>query len=78
MAISGKMVVGQPTNDNGNGTNHGAVYVFTPQVETWVEDKKLTGSDGSSTYFFGWSVAISIDTLLVGGYGKGYYRGGCL
>ena len=38
--------------------------------ETWKDDKKLAASYGASVDYFGSSVAISGDTLLVGAYGK--------
>ena len=33
------MVVAAPWKDNGTGPHEGPVYEFTPQVETWTEDK---------------------------------------
>ena len=64
------MVVGAPWRDNG-----GAVYVFTQQGETWTEDIILTSSDMTLGDWFGWSVAISGDTLLVGAPEKDGWRG---
>ena len=63
------MFVGAPDKDNG------AVYVFTLQVETWVEDKILTASDLALSDYFGRSVAVSGDTLLVGDPYKNGRRG---
>ena len=35
----GNMVVGEPTKDNGNGTNCVSMYLFKTKGETWMEDK---------------------------------------
>ena len=73
------VVIGAPHKDNGNGPYSGAVYLFTLpgengdqklQGETWTEYKELTTSDMTSYDFFGYSVDISGDTLLVGADGK--------
>ena len=63
-------VVGAPRRDNDNGPYSGAVYTFTLQGETWMEDKILTASDMELSDGFGISAAISGDTMLVGAYGK--------
>ena len=69
------VVVGAPARDNENAPASGAVYLFTRpgengdrklQGETWTEDKILTASDMASDDYFGDSVDISGDTLLVG------------
>ncbi|HVE91074.1 MAG TPA: FG-GAP repeat protein [Actinomycetota bacterium] len=44
----------------------GAAYVFTRAGDKWVEQAKLTPSDGGPGDRFGWSVAISGDTIVVG------------
>ncbi len=50
----------------------GAAYVFVKPYGSWVdanEDAKLTASDGEASDYFGFSVALSGDTALVGAYG---------
>ena len=78
------MVIGASARDNGNGPFSGAVYIFTLpgengdrklQGETWTEDNMLTASDGASGDYFGFSVDISGDTLLVGAHGKDGWKG---
>ena len=64
------MVIGAHYNDNGNGYSGREVYAFTPKVETWMENTKLTASDGASNGEFGRSFSVSVDTLLVGFPGK--------
>ena len=39
------MFFGAPYKYNETSPNEGAVYVFTPQGETWMEHAKLTASD---------------------------------
>ncbi|HYK21470.1 MAG TPA: hypothetical protein VEV42_12095, partial [Pyrinomonadaceae bacterium] len=50
------------------GTNfaQGSAYVFNLKDGTWVETQKLTASDGGAFDEFGWSVAISGSTIVVG------------
>ncbi len=63
VAISGgTAVVGAPFDDSGKG----AAYIYTRSGPTWAEEAKLTASDGTAGDFFGWSVAISGGTAVVG------------
>ena len=67
ISISGDtMVVGAPATTVGNNTNQGAVYVFTEIGSTWTETAMLTASNGASDAYFGNSVSISGDTIVVG------------
>ena len=51
----------------GSDFDQGAVYVFNRQGGSWVEEQKLTlGDDVGFGDFFGWSVAISDSTIVVG------------
>jgi len=67
VAISGTtLVVGAPDdNDPTFGSDAGAVYVYTFDAG-WTLQAKLRASDASMSSFFGHSVAIEGDTLLVG------------
>jgi hypothetical protein len=49
----------------GNGWS-GKAYVFTRTGTTWAQEAELTASDGQPEDQFGWSVAISGDTAVVG------------
>ncbi len=63
VAIDGDTaVVGSPF---GNGAA-GAVYVFMRSAGQWNLQAELTAFDGQVRDAFGWSVAISGDTILVG------------
>ena len=72
MAIEGDTVaVGAPFEDAGvSNTNEGAAYVFTRTGVNWAEQTKLTASDAASGDFFGGSIAISAEGLVVGADGK--------
>jgi FG-GAP repeat protein len=65
VAVSGSTVlVGAPyVTIDGNGFE-GAAYVFGGS--DWRQQQKLVASDGAADGFFGWSVAVSGDTALVG------------
>ena len=49
-----------------NGVDSGSVYVFTRSGTTWTQQAKLTASDGAAVDLFGYSVALSGDTVLIG------------
>ncbi len=55
--------------------NFGAAYVFRYDGSDWVEEVKLTASDAAYVRQFGYSVAVSGDTAVVGGYGSAYVFG---
>lgn len=59
------LVIGAPEN-NGNGIGQGSVYVFIRNGASWTLQQKLTVQDGEADSGFGFSVAISGDTVLVG------------
>jgi hypothetical protein len=66
VAVSGDTaVVGAPGDDD-NGSNSGSAYVFRYDGRNWVEEAKLTSSDGAASDFFGHSVAVSGDRSMVG------------
>lgn len=49
-----------------NGIDSGSVYVFTRSGTIWTQQAKLTASDGAAVDLFGYSVALSGDTILIG------------
>ena len=59
-------VIGSPYDDNGNGTDAGAVYIFQRSGETWIQQQKLLASDGVGEDLFGYSVDISGDYIVAG------------
>ena len=68
VSISGDtIVVGAPFDDVGANGDQGTAYVFVRSATgTWSQQQKLTASDGAADDWFGWSVAISGDTAVVG------------
>lgn len=83
VAVSGDtVVVGAPFEDssatkvNGNAANNsarnsGAAYVFVRNSGQWVQQAYLKASDGAAGDQFGFSVAISGETVVVGAYAAG-------
>jgi uncharacterized repeat protein (TIGR01451 family) len=75
VAIGGDtVVVGGP----GVNSRQGAAYVFTKPSSTWqsmTETAKLTASGGQAEAQFGFSVAISGDTVVVGAEGVNGFQG---
>ena len=70
VSISGEtIVVGATGDDIGANMNQGSVYVFARSGAAWSQQQKLTASDGAADNFFGGSVAISGETLVIGASG---------
>ncbi|MEX0965746.1 MAG: T9SS type A sorting domain-containing protein [Bacteroidia bacterium] len=69
VAISGeRVIVGAPGVDD-VASNAGAAYVFHRSGSSWGEEDKLTASDGEADDYFGWSVAISGPSAMIGAWG---------
>jgi hypothetical protein len=73
LAMSGDTaVVGAPQDDD-LGFTSGSAYVLERDLgggNAWGERKKLLASDGSASDRFGYSVAISADTIVVGAFNR--------
>ena len=66
VAINGNtVVVGSPDNSAG-GPESGAAYIYTKQGEKWIKQVKLIDTVSSSEDEFGYSVAITDKTAVVG------------
>ena len=63
-------LVGAAEKTIGLNYAQGAAYVFTFNGSTWNQQKELTASDGHVYDQFGWSVALSGTTALIGAYFK--------
>jgi phage pi2 protein 07 len=48
------------------GENSGAVYVFNRIVDKWIFSQKMLAKDGQAGDLFGWNIALSEDTAIVG------------
>ncbi len=66
MSISGNYAVVGAYGDDDNGGNSGAAYVFYYTNNTWSQQAKLVASDGAAVDFFGKSVAIDGDYIIIG------------
>jgi len=70
VAVSGDtVVVGAPYEASG-GFDAGAAYVFVRNGTAWSQQAKLTASDAEAYDWFGYSVAVAGDTVVVGAYGE--------
>jgi hypothetical protein len=67
VAISGEtVVVGRPYDDD-KGSKSGSAYIFEKSETTgWQQLPKLTADDGAAYDYFGDSVAISGETVVIG------------
>ena len=63
--VGDTLAVGMPYDDVGSNNNQGSVRMFTRSGTTWTAQQTLTASDGVGLDYFGWSVALSNDTLAV-------------
>jgi hypothetical protein len=54
----------------GDNSNTGAAYVFTGSGGTWTQQATLTATDGAANDLFGYSVALSGSTAILGADGK--------
>jgi len=62
------VVVGAQLDTNGANGFQGSAYVFTRGGTVWTQQQKLTAADGAAADFFGHSVALSGDTVVVGAF----------
>ena len=60
----------QPVPANGIDDGCGAVYVFVRQGERWSLQAQLMAPDGAMADYFGMSVALSGETVVVGAHGQ--------
>ncbi|MCI5165544.1 MAG: hypothetical protein D3903_05480, partial [Candidatus Electrothrix sp. GM3_4] len=79
MSISGDTAVIGARFDDDKGDRSGSAYVFVRAADgTWSEQAKLTATDGAVVGFFGESVSVSGNTVLIGARyddDKGTYSG---
>ena len=72
IAMSGDSVVVGAWGDDDSGDRSGSAYIFEKPGTGWAdsnqESAKLTASDGAANDYFGYSVAISGDTVVIGAF----------
>ncbi len=67
VSISGdSALVGAQEDDHAGGVNAGSAYVFVRSGSVWTQQAKLVASDAATGDHFGFSVALTGDTALVG------------
>lgn len=66
VSISGDFALVGADVDDDSGENSGSAYLFKRDGSTWTEDLKLTASDGEPYDYFGISVALTENHLLIG------------
>ena len=71
----GTAVVGAWSTDYLTSATTGAAYVYTCSSTGWSEQQKLTASDAAADDVFGFSVAVSGDTVAVGALYADSYAG---
>ncbi|AFM12837.1 beta strand repeat-containing protein [Turneriella parva] len=60
---------------NNSATNSGAAYVFKREINgDWVQDAYLKASNAEANDNFGWSVAVSGSTVIVGAFREESYQ----
>ncbi len=62
------VVIGAQAHKVGSNAVQGSAYVFTLSGSTWTQQRELTASDGKADDFFGGSVSIAGDTVVVGAF----------
>ena len=66
VSVSGDVaIVGTPGDDD-NGINSGSAYIYRWNGSIWVEEQKLTATDGEAYDNFGGDVSVCGDVAIVG------------
>jgi len=66
VSIKGDYAVIGAKGDDENGENSGSAYIFERKGAGWVQKTKLTAWDGTTQDYFGLSVSIDGDYVIVG------------
>ncbi|MFC1766677.1 beta strand repeat-containing protein, partial [Planctomycetota bacterium] len=66
VSVDGDTAVVGAFTDNHAGPSSGAVYVYIRSGSTWIEQKKLKAFDAAQGDYFGRSVSVEGDTVVVG------------
>ena len=67
--ISKNLAIVGARQDDDAGRNSGAAYIFGRRKDDWIQQAKLVPNDGQTGDVFGYSVAISAETSIIGAYG---------
>jgi len=66
VSVSGDVAVVGAFQDDASGSNSGSAYVFRWNGSSWMHQQELVPLDGAAHDWFGMSVAVSEDTIVVG------------
>jgi hypothetical protein len=66
VCISGDYSIVAADLDDDNGYNSGSAYIFRREGTEWIEEAKLLPHDGAPIDYFGASVSISGDVVVIG------------
>jgi hypothetical protein len=66
VALSGDMALISAMHQDDKGANSGSAYIYTRTGKLWSYQANLTADDGAPGDLFGWSVAFSNGTALIG------------
>jgi len=66
LALKGSTAVFGASGSNARDDDSGAAYVFERRDGKWSQQARLTASDGATRDSFGFAVALSHDTIVVG------------
>lgn len=61
-----RILVGAPGKDNGSYTNQGAAYLFLHNGSNWFQNNKFIHGEATGSDFFGHSVAIDANRIVIG------------
>jgi hypothetical protein len=75
VSLSGDTAVIGSIQDDDNGNDSGSAYVFTLTNTTWTQQAKLRASDGAAEDWFGHSISLDGNTVLIGADGDDDFRG---
>ncbi len=75
VSLSGDTAVIGAQQDDDRGEDSGSAYIFTRSENSWTQQAKLIASDGGIYEYFGATVCIEEDTIVIGSYGDNNYAG---
>lgn len=65
-SIDGDRAIIGAFNDDDKGEKSGTAYIFRQEGSNWLEEFKLTASDGEALDLYGYSVDINVDNAIIG------------
>ena len=71
VSLSGNTAVIGSFGDDDEGLNSGSAYIFRKTAGVWQQIAKLTAGDAAGPDHFGFSVAVSGNTAVIGAYQDG-------